>query len=200
MALRLSGGRKLQSPPGDTARPTPSRVRLAVMNMLSAELPGARWLDLCCGSGVMGCEALQRGAVEVVAVDQDRRMATTARRNLEMVAEAQTPAAAVQVAIQEVLRWLQQGPSAGTGDVEPRSFDLIYADPPYAAGLYGAIAKAVAERGWLKTDGLLLLECSSGEVPEQPPGWRLIKERRYGGSTVLMLRQSSDADDQPSTR
>lgn len=200
MALRLSGGRKLQSPPGDTARPTPSRVRLAVMNMLSAELPGARWLDLCCGSGVMGCEALQRGAVEVVAVDQDRRMATTARRNLEMVAEAQTPAAAVQVAIQEVLRWLQQGTSAGTGDVEPRSFDLIYADPPYAAGLYGAIAKAVAERGWLKTDGLLLLECSSGEVPEQPPGWRLIKERRYGGSTVLMLRQSSDADDQPSTR
>ena len=200
MALRLSGGRKLQSPPGDTARPTPSRVRLAVMNMLSAELPGARWLDLCCGSGVMGCEALQRGAVEVVAVDQDRRMATTARRNLEMVAEAQTPAAAVQVAIQEVLRWLQQGPSAGTGDVEPRSFDLIYADPPYAAGLYGAIAKAVAERGWLKTDGLLLLECSSDEVPEQPPGWRLIKERRYGGSTVLMLGQSSDADDQPSTR
>ena len=200
MALRLSGGRKLQSPPGDTARPTPSRVRLAVMNMLSAELPGARWLDLCCGSGVMGCEALQRGAVEVVAVDQDRRMATTARRNLEMVAEAQTPAAAVEVAIQEVLRWLQQGPSAGTGDVEPRTFDLIYADPPYAAGLYGAIAKAVAERGWLKTDGLLLLECSSGEVPEQPPGWRLIKERRYGGSTVLMLRQASDADDQPSTR
>ena len=200
MALRLSGGRKLQSPPGDTARPTPSRVRLAVMNMLSAELPGARWLDLCCGSGVMGCEALQRGAIEVMAVDQDRRMATTARRNLEMVAEAQTPAADVEVAIQEVLRWLQQGPSAGTGDVEPRSFDLIYADPPYAAGLYGAIAKAVAERGWLKTDGLLLLECSSGEVPEQPPGWRLIKERRYGGSTVLMLRQASDADDQPSTR
>jgi 16S rRNA (guanine(966)-N(2))-methyltransferase RsmD len=200
MALRLSGGRKLQSPPGDTARPTPSRVRLAVMNMLSAEVPGARWLDLCCGSGVMGCEALQRGAIEVMAVDQDRRMATTARRNLEMVAEAQTPAAAVEVAIQEVLRWLQQGPSAGTGDVEPRTFDLIYADPPYAAGLYGAIAKAVAERGWLKTDGLLLLECSSGEVPEQPPGWRLIKERRYGGSTVLMLRQASDADDQPSTR
>jgi 16S rRNA (guanine(966)-N(2))-methyltransferase RsmD len=200
MALRLSGGRKLQSPPGDTARPTPSRVRLAVMNMLSAELPGARWLDLCCGSGVMGCEALQRGAIEVMAVDQDRRMATTARRNLEMVAEAQTPEADVEVAIQEVLRWLQQGPSAGTGDVEPRTFDLIYADPPYAAGLYGAIAKAVAERGWLKTDGLLLLECSSGEVPEQPPGWRLIKERRYGGSTVLMLRQASDADDQPSTR
>ena len=196
MALRLSGGRKLQSPPGDTARPTPSRVRLAVMNMLSAELPGARWLDLCCGSGVMGCEALQRGAAAVVAVDQDRRMAATARCNLELVAAAQTPAATVQVATQEVLRWLQQGPSArsdgsgGTDAVAPESFDLIYADPPYASGLYGAIAAAVAERGWVNADGLLLLECSSGDVPKQPPGWCLVKERRYGGSTVLVLRQT----------
>ena len=203
MALRLSGGRKLQSPPGDTARPTPSRVRLAVMNMLSAELPGARWLDLCCGSGVMGCEALQRGAVEVVAVDQDRRMAGTARSNLELVAAAQTPPARVTVVSQEVLRWLQQVPDSGSASNTERNaagFDLIYADPPYAAGLYGAIAKAVAERGWLKSTGVLLLECGSSNVPEEPPGWRLVKERRYGGSTVLMLQQSSDADEQPTRR
>ncbi len=199
MALRLSGGRKLQSPPGDTARPTPSRVRLAVMNMLSAELPGARWLDLCCGSGVMGCEALQRGAVEVVAVDQDRRMAGTARSNLELVAAAQTPPARVTVVSQEVLRWLRQVPdavSAGNTEGDAAGFDLIYADPPYAAGLYGAIAKAVAERGWLKGTGVLLLECGSDNVPEEPPGWRLVKERRYGGSTVLMLQQPSNADEQ----
>ena len=203
MALRLSGGRKLQSPPGDTARPTPSRVRLAVMNMLSAELPGARWLDLCCGSGVMGCEALQRGAVEVVAVDQDRRMAGTARSNLELVAAAQTPPARVTVVSQEVLRWLRQVPDAGSASsagADAAGFDLIYADPPYAAGLYGAIAKAVAERGWLKDTGVLLLECGSGSVPEELPGWRLVKERRYGGSTVLMLQQPSNADEQPTMR
>ena len=203
MALRLSGGRKLQSPPGDTARPTPSRVRLAVMNMLSAELPGARWLDLCCGSGVMGCEALQRGAVEVVAVDQDRRMAGTARSNLELVAAAQIPPARVTVVSQEVLRWLRQVPDAGSASstgADAAGFDMIYADPPYAAGLYGAIAKAVAERGWLKSTGVLLLECGSDNVPEEPPGWRLVKERRYGSSTVLMLQQSSDADEQPTRR
>jgi 16S rRNA (guanine(966)-N(2))-methyltransferase RsmD len=203
MALRLSGGRKLQSPPGDTARPTPSRVRLAVMNMLSAELPGARWLDLCCGSGVMGCEALQRGAVEVVAVDQDRRMAGTARSNLELVAAAQTPPARVTVVSQEVLRWLRQVPyavSASNTEGAAAGFDLIYADPPYAAGLYGAIAKAVAERGWLKDTGVLLLECGSGNVPEELPGWRLVKERRYGGSTVLMLQQPNNADEQQTMR
>ncbi|MFS6825881.1 RsmD family RNA methyltransferase [Cyanobium sp. ATX-6F1] len=47
--------------PGEIARPTTARVRLAVMNLLAPDLAGARWLDLFCGSGVMGCEALQRG-------------------------------------------------------------------------------------------------------------------------------------------
>ena len=103
----------------------------------------------------------------------------------------------------EVLRWLKQVPCAGSSSntvADAAGFDLIYADPPYAAGLYGAIAKAVAERGWLKSTGILLLECGSGNVPEEPPGWRLVKERRYGSSTVLMLQQSSDADEQPTRR
>jgi 16S rRNA (guanine(966)-N(2))-methyltransferase RsmD len=139
MSLRLSGGRRLQSPPGSTARPTPSRVRLAVMNMLAAELPGCRWLDLFCGSGVMGCEALQRGAAAVVAVDQQRSMASTSRNNLELTASGLTPSPELQVVCQEVVGWLQSGPMA-----EQRPFDLIYADPPYAAGLYGSCPPAQA--------------------------------------------------------
>ena len=179
--LRLSGGRRLQSPAGETARPTPSRVRLAVMNMLSAELPGARWLDLCCGSGVMGCEALQRGAREVVAVDQDRRMAATAKANLELVAGSQQHPARVTVIQQNVLRWLAQ-PHAGEG------FDLIYADPPYAAGLYAPMAEALASGPWLKGGGQLLMEGSSTAIPNIPEPWAVEQQRRYGSTTVLLIR------------
>ena len=182
MVLRLSGGRKLQSPPGDTARPTPSRVRLAVMNMLAAELPGASWLDLCCGSGVMGCEALQRGARRVVAVDQDRRMVTTARANLTLVAACQTPAASVKVVQQELLRWLRQSNTSA----EP--FDLAYADPPYAAGLYAELAEALLAGNWLSPEGLLLMECASATPAAVPQGWTLLKQKRYGTSSVLVLQ------------
>lgn len=184
MNLRLSGGRRLQSPAGSIARPTPSRVRLAVMNMLAFELPGSRWLDLFCGSGVMGCEALHHGAAAVIAVDQNRAMTSTARSNLELVAAGLPATPPVQVITQEVVRWLQQGRPAGM-----EAFRLIYADPPYAAGLYDAVAEAVAQGGWLSKEGTLLLECSSTAVPAiKGNGWELIKQKRYGSSTVLLLR------------
>ncbi len=183
MSLRLSGGRRLQSPPGFTARPTPARVRQAVMNMLAAKLPGCRWLDLCSGSGVMACEALQRGAAAVVAVEHDRRNAAVARANLEAVA-AGLQGVTVQVRQSEVLRWLRGG-RAASGE-EP--FDLIYADPPYAAGLYEPLAAAVLSGGWLQAGGELLLECGSNNLPAEPEGWRLMDQRRYGTTTMLRLR------------
>ena len=184
MSLRLSGGRKLQSPPGLTARPTPARVRQAVMNMLAAELPGCRWLDLCSGSGVMACEALQRGAARVVAVEQDRRNAAVALANLQAVAKG-LGARNVLVRQGEMVRWLKAGRNA-SGE-EP--FDLIYADPPYAAGLYGALAAAVTQGEWLAPEGQLLLECSSTAVPDISGDWNLIDQRRYGTTTVVRLEQ-----------
>jgi 16S rRNA (guanine(966)-N(2))-methyltransferase RsmD len=191
MSLRLSGGRKLTSPAGQVARPTPARLRLAVMNMLAGRLAGGAWLDLFCGSGVMACEALQRGASRVVAVDQDRRMVATARGNLAAVAQGQAaksePLVAPLVLQREVLAWLR----SEAVPPQERGFDLIYADPPYAAGLYGDVAEAVARGGWLASDGLMLWECSSLAIPALPAGWELKDQRRYGSSTLLQLRQLS---------
>lgn len=186
MTLRLSGGRRLQSPPGSTARPTAARVRLAVMNLLAGRVSGSRWLDLCCGSGVMACEALQRGAAEVVGVERDRRIAAVARANLELVRQGRSAALegppCWRVDGDEVLRWL------GRPCATP--FDLIYVDPPYAAGLYIPIAEGVRRGGWLASGGLLVWECASDAVPEPPPGWLVRDQRRYGGSTVVLLEMA----------
>jgi 16S rRNA (guanine(966)-N(2))-methyltransferase RsmD len=191
MSLRLSGGRRLQSPPGDLARPTPARVRLAVTNLLAAELPGCHWLDLCSGSGAMACEALQRGACRVVAVERDRRLAAVTRSNLEAVQQGLGRPSQVQVHAAEVLRWLRRGSGAcGSADDDDRSgFDLIYADPPYAAGLYRPIAEAVACGHWLAEGGTMIWECGSRAMAEPPPGWRLRDRRRYGSTTVLLMER-----------
>jgi 16S rRNA G966 N2-methylase RsmD len=110
-------------------------------------------------------------------------MAATARANLELVAADRDPAPTVSVVSQEVLRWLQQPTQA------LEAFDLIYADPPYAAGLYGPICRALRDGEWLRPSGLLLLECSSDGVPPLEAGWQLNKQKRYGGSTVLLLQR-----------
>jgi 16S rRNA (guanine966-N2)-methyltransferase len=198
VSLRLSGGRRLRSPSGQTARPTPARVRLALMNILAAELPGCRWLDLCSGSGVMACEALYRGAAAVVAVEQDRRHASVAQANLEAVQGGLAHKPSLRVHCAEVGRWLQRGtPTAGEAGSSPHpetAFDLIYADPPYAAGLYPLICAGIARGGWLKTDGTLMLECASNATPaiaELPGPWTLQDQRSYGSTTVLFLQPSS---------
>lgn len=195
MVLRLSGGRRLLSPPGDTARPTASRVRLAVMNCLANELAGARWLDLCSGSGVMACEALLRGADTVVAIERDRRIAAVCRTNLESVLQGlpleRRKRCRVEVHNLPAERWL------ALGQQQP-PFDLIYADPPYDAGLYAVLAQGVHQAGLLAPTGTLLLECGTGRLPELPADWTCRQERRYGSTTVLLLQPAgppASADD-----
>jgi len=175
--LRLSGGRRLLSPPGLLARPTAARVRLAVMNLVADQLPGCRWLDLCCGSGVMACEALLRGAALAVAVEQDRRIAAVARTNLAAVGQERA-----RVICQEARRWLASGPAS-----EGHRFDLIYLDPPWPAGLHGPLTEAVARGGWLAPGGTLIWECDSTAPPSLPAGWRERRRRSYGGSSVVLL-------------
>jgi 16S rRNA (guanine(966)-N(2))-methyltransferase RsmD len=185
VSLRVSGGRRLQSPPGNLARPTAARVRLAVINRLAARLRSCRWLDLCCGSGAMACEALQHGAAVVVGVEQVRRVAAVAEANLNLVATGCQPRPSVRVVTAEVIRWLTLPRPTGGG--EDSAFDVIYVDPPYASGLYEAIGKAVLQGGWLRPGGVMVWECSRETSPGAPTGWGVTACRNYGGTSVLFL-------------
>lgn len=198
MSLRLSGGRRLHSPPGTLARPTSARVRQAVLNLLARELPGSRWLDPCCGSGVMACEVLQRGVREVVAIERDRRIAAVARANLDAVASSLGPPAerpAVRVVAADALSWLRRsmpGTNGGTleeGGVRRGRFDLIYLDPPWPAALHAPLSEVIGRGSWLQPGGTLVWECPSEAIPPLPESWTCRDQRRYGGSTVLLLEQ-----------
>ena len=66
-------GRPLKSPPSDRTRPTSDRLRETLFNVLTPKIEGARFLDLCAGTGAVGVEALSRGAAHATFVDQSRR-------------------------------------------------------------------------------------------------------------------------------
>src|SRR4249920_3258740 len=66
-------GRRLAAPTWDGLRPTSDKLRETLFNVLGPRLVGARVLDLFAGTGAIGLEAVSRGAVAAVLVDDDRR-------------------------------------------------------------------------------------------------------------------------------
>ena len=68
MSIRIKGDRPIKTPTGLSTRPTPSKVRAAVFNILQSQIKNANWLDICAGSGAMGAEALARGANQVIGI------------------------------------------------------------------------------------------------------------------------------------
>src|SRR5882762_594452 len=76
-------GRTLKSPTSLETRPTSDRLRETLFNILAPRIKGARFLDLCAGSGAVGIEALSRGAAQVSFVAQSRKMCALIEANLE---------------------------------------------------------------------------------------------------------------------
>jgi 16S rRNA (guanine966-N2)-methyltransferase len=75
-------GRRLLAPRGQGTRPTASRVKQTLFDILAPRVRGCRFLDLCAGTGAVGLEALSRGAAGVVLVEQDERAVALIRRNV----------------------------------------------------------------------------------------------------------------------
>jgi 16S rRNA (guanine966-N2)-methyltransferase len=142
-------------------RPTSDRARETLFNWLQREVAGRRVLDLFAGSGALGFEAASRGAAEVQLVERDAQLASSLRESAQRL-----HADAVRVDCADALAWLARRPD--------RAFELVFLDPPFAAGLH---APAVAALGpWLAPSAWVYIEQGAGGDFEPPPGWLLHRE------------------------
>ncbi len=167
--------------PQGIARPMMDRVRGAVFSSLGDAVIGARVLDLFAGSGAIGIEALSRGAASCVFVDSHRKAAEAVRTNLKKTRLDAT------VRTQEVATYLASAP--------PESFDLVFADPPFALPIESPSHPAV----FLANDTLARAVAPGGlcviELPAEPgPGsdaWALLRTRRYGQAWIGYYQRES---------
>ena len=170
-------GRKLAFPDEPGLRPTPDRVRETLFNWLQPVIVGARCLDLFAGSGALGLEAASRGAVRVLLLDSAAAVVRQLRDNVRLLKLDQQ----VEVRQGQALRWL-------AGAAEP--FDIIFLDPPYASRLQGPCAKRLEAGGWLASGARVYLEADArGDLPELPPEWELIREKKAGQVRYCLLRR-----------
>lgn len=167
------GGRRLVENTYQHIRPTADMVKQAVFNKLTYLLNGARVLDLFCGTGALGIEALSRGAKEAVFVDMDKRsiaLTNTNLKNLNISAEV----------------YCESFESALI-KLKGRQFDLILLDPPYKAGLYEKAFKLISEYGCLSENGVIVCEHEKALKPDFSP-FECSDQRSYGIKMISYLK------------
>jgi 16S rRNA (guanine(966)-N(2))-methyltransferase RsmD len=160
-------------------RPTADRVRETLFNVLGQFLDGQRVLDLYAGTGALGLEAVSRGAGRAVLVDQDREAQALCRQNTEFLGFT----AQVELLAQPVARALEALGRRG------ECFELIFADPPYAARVVEAVLEGVMGAGLVAPRGMVVVEHDKREpAPDAHGGLTREDQRRFGDTLVSFYR------------
>ncbi len=171
-------GRQLVSPTGRSTRPTSDQVREAIFNLIGARftIKDSVVLDLFCGTGALGLEALSRGAAHVTFVDSSGAALRAAAKNISLL-QVENRCTLLQ---RDALRFLKGS--------EARRFDLILADPPYK--MSGITEVAHRATHLLADSGLMVFEHDRNIGFDSSA--HEIESRSYGRTIVTIFRGSSE--------
>jgi len=182
--MRVVGGklrsRPLAGPKSDEVRPTSDRLREALFNILMHSygdpVTGARVLDLFAGTGALGVEAISRGAIYALLVDEGVVARALLRDNVE------------RLGLGGVTRIFRRD-ATRLGPAHPiESFSLVFLDPPYGKGLAEKALLSARTGGWLKPNALIVVEEAADAGFKAPEGFTEIERRRYDDTEFVFLR------------
>lgn len=158
-------------------RPSGDRSRETLFNWLQGELRGARCVDLFAGTGVLGLEALSRGASTAVLVEKDSKAAEQLRANVSLLRASQA-----RVLQEDALAWLRKQPAG--------SIDIAFVDPPFGHGLAEEALQLLQGGGAVRPGGLVYLESARTEVIATPAGgWETVRDKTLGEVRMQLLRR-----------
>jgi len=169
----------LVSPMGLTTRPTSDMAKENLFNIIAPQIRDAIFLDLFCGSGAIGLEALSRGASEAVLVDNCKNAISAAQQN---IVKTRLPANLMQMPVQAALAQLQAA---------KRQFDIIFLDPPYDdSNLLEKTLTTLATSSLLAEGGMIIAETDM-EV-QAPKQLQLTDTRKYGRTSFLFYERKAE--------
>jgi len=168
--VRIIGGewrsRRISFPDHEGLCPSADRVRETLFNWLGQDLTGQRCLDLFAGSGVLGFEALSRGAACVVMVEKSRSVCEALRRNGVLLG-----AKNLQLRCADALEFASAAPVDATA-----GFDVVFLDPPFGSGLLAQALPLVIPL--LLPGARIYIESAAAFAPSG--GWRILRQGRAG--------------------
>ena len=166
----------LHTPKHSTTRPTSSRVREALFNILGENVRGLKVADCFAGSGALGLEALSRGAISAAFFESDRQALNAIERNIDALGVRDSTS-------------VFAGPIPRTLPKEA-SFELLFLDPPWDRGWGPKTLALLAEGGLVTPGGKALLEERRGNIgPKDFAGlpWSFERQRVYGDTELTFL-------------
>jgi 16S rRNA (guanine966-N2)-methyltransferase len=171
-------GRKLTPPTGDAIRPTSDRTRESIFNLLmhgryaGESIIGQHVVDLCCGTGALGLEAISRGARTVTFIDKDKKSMDLTRSNV------------LHCGVVQQAFYVQGDATRLPPAREPAA--LVLMDPPYASPMVAPAYRSLRAQGWLVPGSMLVAEQPLGVDAPALVGAELIDSRKYGKTMVHM--------------
>ena len=156
---------------GYEVRPTSDRAKESLFNILQFSIVGKSFLDLFCGSGSIGIEAISRGAERVVFTDGAKKSVELTRKNLSKIKENRDVILTDAIAYLSTVR---------------EKFDYIFIDPPYNSEVGEKALQIIDERKLLKNGGKIIFEKDS-EIKLVPLGLEVVDVRKYGKAYLTFI-------------
>jgi 16S rRNA (guanine966-N2)-methyltransferase len=174
-------GRVIKNPTGTRTRPTSDRLRETLFNILAPRIEGARFLDLCSGSGAIGMEALSRGASHVTFVDRSRKACALIEENLDLL---QIPEDHTDIQALSAENFVGRKHEIG--------WDIVFYDPPYDTDYSLVLFEfGSAENRLLNDEGVFIAEHhTKNKLPDAAHmlrRWRILKQ---GGTSLSFYERS----------
>jgi 16S rRNA (guanine(966)-N(2))-methyltransferase RsmD len=167
--------------PSPKVRPTARRLREALFLELGDKIRGARFLDMCAGSGAVGLEALSRGAAHATFVERSPRFAAFVQRNL---GSCRIGPQAADLIIEDGEQYLRRAAR------RHRHWDIAFLDPPYDAD-YMTLMTLLAEGDFITPDGDLIAEHPADKpLPEKVGDFACHKRVAEGESCLSFYRRA----------
>lgn len=168
--------RKLQTIESDALRPTLGRTRESVFNIIShmIHFDGATIMDVFCGTGAYGIEAISRGAALAYFIDNNPSHIELAKNNLATI----DPTHQAQFICTD---------ASANLPIASDPVDLIFIDPPYESGLIPKTLELLATNHWLDSNTLIVVEEKKGTPLTFNNHFELLKHKNYGAASIYLL-------------
>jgi 16S rRNA (guanine(966)-N(2))-methyltransferase RsmD len=161
-------------------RPTSSKVREAIFDIIKDKVKEASFVDLYAGTGTVGFEALSRGSSRAVFIEKDKFLVEEIKKIICKFG-FEKKAQVINTTAEEFLK---------KASVMKEKFDIFFVDPPYYSEEIEKVLPFIVEKGLLNENGLVIVEhFFKKRVPENLDNLKIHRSYRYGDTMLTFYKR-----------